>query len=162
MPEREPCLQPCARTESEDWDWFLRIPNRLELTKAIRDLVAASCEMHGVDEDTSQELKLVISEIVNNSIEHVKGRGPDGYHEVDVWFRIRDGLITARIFDEGEGGVGQTDFDEAGRPSFDSDRGRGLLLIKEYVDDIRVRHHPRVGTEVRIEKRFGTGKEEGA
>jgi stage II sporulation protein AB (anti-sigma F factor) len=158
MPETKPKSEPPARTADEPWDWVLRIANRLELTKPVRDLVASCCEMHGVDEEARQELLLVVSEIVNNSIEHVVGRGPGGYHEVEIGFRVRDGVIEARVRDEGEGGVAQSDFDGAAQPTLESDRGRGLLLIKVYVDDIQVRTLPGVGTEIRIRKSFGQAK----
>jgi anti-sigma regulatory factor (Ser/Thr protein kinase) len=146
-----------VRTEAGDgepFDWFLRIPNRLELMKPIRSLVSSTCESHGADEEALQELLLAVSEIVNNSIEHVKGRGDGGYHEVDFRFGVRDGVASGCVVDEGEGGVAQSDFDGASQPSMDSDRGRGLLLIKVYLDTITVRTVPGVGTEIRFTKRI--------
>jgi len=147
-------MEPRYRPRSEDpFDWFLRIPNRLELMKPIRDLVGATCEYHGVEEEARQEILLAVSEIVNNAIEHVQGKGDEGYHEVDLYFGIRDGLVVARIVDEGEGGISQSDFDGAARPELDNDRGRGLFLIKAYVDEISVSPVPGVGTEVRFSKK---------
>lgn len=143
--------------KGEPFDWFIRIPNRLELMRSVRALLAATCESHGVDEEATQEILLAVSEIVNNSIEHVEGRGSSGYHEVDVRFGISDGTAVGRILDEGEGGIDQADFSDAATPSLDSDRGRGLVLIREYVDELKVTPIPGVGTEIRFVKRLRGG-----
>jgi anti-sigma regulatory factor (Ser/Thr protein kinase) len=148
--------------KDDPFDWFLRIPNRMELLRPLRALLQSTCEFHGVDEEATQEVLLVVSEIVNNSIEHVAGRGPEGYHEVDLRFGIGGGRIVGVVLDEGEGGIEQTDFDGASSPSLDNDRGRGLFLIKAYVDELSVRPRDGVGTEIRFVKRLGDGKGEGA
>jgi anti-sigma regulatory factor (Ser/Thr protein kinase) len=156
MASPEPRTQARSGPQPGDpFDWFVRVPNRLEAVKSLRALLASTCEQHGVDEEATQELLLTVSEIVNNSIEHVAGRGPGGYHEVDVRFGIAGGRAVGVILDEGEGGVGQSDFDGAAVPGIDDGRGRGLFLIRVYVDDIRVARIPGVGTEVRFEKRLG-------
>ena len=154
MSEPEPLTQPRPNQgNGEPFDWFLRIPNRLELMKPIRDLIAATCHSHGVDEEIRQELLLAVSEIVNNSIEHVRGRGEGGYHEVEVTFGVGPEEIVGRIRDEGEGGISEADFDGAIVPSLDSDRGRGLLLIKAYVDELHVSNVKGGGTEILFRKR---------
>ncbi len=150
-PESPPRIRSAGPAE-DPFDWFIRIPNRLELMKPVRDLVAATCQSHGADEEALQELLLAVTEIVNNSIEHVAGRGEGGYHEVDFHFGVRDRVAVGRIVDEGEDGIRQGDFDGAQQPSLDCDRGRGLLLIRVYLDEVRVREVPGVGTEIRFVK----------
>lgn len=145
------------RPPGDPFDWFIRVPNRLEVVRSVRALVASTCEAHGVDEEAMQEILLAASEILNNSIEHVAGRGPGGYHEVDFQFGIDGGSVVGRIVDEGEGGIGQGDFDAASAPSLDSDRGRGLFLIRAYVDELRVTPVAGVGTEIRFVKRVRSG-----
>ncbi len=146
---------------SDPFDWFIRVPNRLAMMRPIRQLVNATCENYGVDEEAVQELLLAISEIVNNAIEHVEGRGDDGYHEVDFYFGVADGCIYGRVIDEGEGSIGQDDFDAAAIPSLDSDRGRGLMLINAYVDSLEVKPVPGVGTSIRFVKKAEMSRPEG-
>ena len=146
----------------DPFDWFIRIPNRLEEMRAIRALLGATCEAHGVDEEAAQEILLAVTEIVNNSIEHVKGRGADGYHEVDLRFGIGGGCAVGTILDEGTGGIVQKDFEEAATPTLENDRGRGLFLIRAYVDELLVREIPGVGTEIRFVKHLRGGAERGA
>ena len=136
-------------------DWTLRIPNRLELLCAVRALVGSTCELHGVEGDAREELLLAVSELVNNAIEHVRGPGPDGVHEVELRFGIGEVIAVGAVRDRGEGAVGQGTFDSAVVPGLDDDRGRGLFLIKAYVDDIRVTAIPGTGTEIRFVKRLG-------
>ncbi len=158
MPDPQARLVPrTSDAAGEPFDWFLRIPNRLHLLKPVRELVAATCRAHGLGEDDIQELLLAVSELVNNAIEHVQGRRPDGYHEVDVSFGVFEGRAVGRIVDEGEQNISQADFDDAGRPGLDDSRGRGLFLVRSYVDSIRVRRLEGVGTEIRFEKRLRGG-----
>ena len=146
----------------DPFDWFVRIPNRLEQMRPLRALLAATCEGHGVDEEATQEILLAASEIVNNSIEHVKGRGADGYHEVDFRFGIGGGSVVGTILDEGTGGIGQKDFETAVTPTLENDRGRGLFLIRAYVDELLVREIPGIGTEIRFVKHLRGGADRGA
>jgi serine/threonine-protein kinase RsbW len=149
-----------ARSEpmpGDPCDWFLRIPNRLEVMSGVRALLTATCESHGVGEEATQEILLAVSEIVNNAIEHVTGHGPDGAHEVDLRFGIGGDRAVGVVVDEGEGGISQHDFNAVAPPSLDNDRGRGLFLIRAYVDELEVRHLPGVGTEIRFVKHLGGG-----
>jgi len=166
MAKEEPATRPHAEVrEGDPFDWFLRIPNRLDLVHSLRGLARSSCEARGMDPEEMQEVLLVLTEIVNNAIEHVEGRGPGGYHEVDVQFGITPGAdagtVVCRVVDEGEGGIGQEDFASAAVPDLDSDRGRGLLLIRAYVDELKVSPLRGVGTEVRFVKRVRLGAEGG-
>ena len=158
--------EPRTSTRSEPppgdpFDWFIRIPNRLEQMRSIRALLASTCESHGVDEESTQEILLAVSEIVNNSIEHVKGRGPGGYHEVDVRFGIGPSSAVGTVLDEGAGGIAQKDFEVAETPTLENDRGRGLYLIRAYVDELEVREIPGVGTEIRFVKHLRVGADRG-
>jgi len=144
-----------GRKGDDPFDWSLRIPNRLDLVSSVRALVGSTCDLHGVEGDAREELLLAVSELVNNAIEHGPGRGDGGYHEVGLRFGIGGGSAVGAVLDEGEGVIGQGSFDGAGMPTLDEDRGRGLFLIKAYVDEIRVTPIPGVGTEVRFVKRLG-------
>ena len=142
-----------SEREGDPFDWFLRIPNRLEMVHPLRALLSATLEARGVDEEDAQELLLVASEIVNNSIEHVKGKGPGGYHEVEIRFGLRGDTVVGRVLDEGEGAIGQGDFEGMAAPSIENDRGRGLFLIQAYVDELRVTPVKGAGTEIRFVKK---------
>lgn len=140
-------------SEGEPFDFQLRIPNRLGMVQALRALLAATLEGRGVDEEDAQEILLVVSEVVNNSIEHVAGRGPGGYHEVEIRLGVLGDRVVGRVRDEGLGGIEQKDFDRASVPDLDTDRGRGLFLIQAYVDALTVVPIRGIGTEIRFEKR---------
>jgi serine/threonine-protein kinase RsbW len=166
MAQEEPVTRPHAEVDERDpFDWFIRIPNRLDLVHAVRGLARSTCEVQGVDMEEMQELLLVLTEVVNNAIEHVEGRGPNGYHEVDVQFGIsargNEGTVVCRVVDEGEGAVEQGDFEVASAPDIQSDRGRGLFLVRAYVDELKVSPLPGVGTEIRFVKKVRLGAEGG-
>lgn len=143
-------LQP---REGDPFEWHLRIPNRLEIVRDVRALLASSMESRGVEGEDAQEILLVVSEIVNNSIEHVEGRGPGGYHEVEIRFGVDGDRLVCAVCDEGEGGIRQDDFSGALAPSQDTDRGRGLFLIQAYVDELAVTPRRGLGTEIRFVKK---------
>jgi serine/threonine-protein kinase RsbW len=162
MPPTEPRTSASMQPQPGDpFDWFIRIPNRLVLMRAVRALLSSTCEAHEVDEEATQEILLAVSEIVNNSIEHVKGSGLDGYHEVDIRFGIGGNSAVGTVLDEGTGGIAQKDFEVAETPTLENDRGRGLYLIRAYVDELVVREIPGVGTEIRFVKHLRVSADRG-
>lgn len=162
MPTEEPTTSHRLATgPGSPYDWSLRFPNRLEISHSIRAMVRSTCEARCMHEEDLEEILLVVTEIVNNSIEHVHGKGPGGFHEIDLQFGISGGTVVGRVVDEGEGNIGQGDFESAAAPDLDSDRGRGLFLIRAYVDELKVTALPGTGTEILFSKRVRIAAEGG-
>jgi anti-sigma regulatory factor (Ser/Thr protein kinase) len=95
----------------------------------------------GFTEDEAGDLVLAISEAVNNSIEHAYPE--PGHGTIEVRAEVdRDGGITVDVVDHGQWRV---------PPPSLTTRGRGLLLMRESVDDVEI-NRSASGTTVRLRK----------
>lgn len=128
----------------------LRLPSMMFLARPLREFVRLTLDSTDFDEEDIDDVCLVMTEVVNNSMEHASARP----HEVEVDIEIDDEKLLLRVRDEGEAKITQEDFDQGseGPPNHLEDRGRGLFLIASFSDDVKVRALPGGGTEVRIVK----------
>ena len=70
-------------------------------------------------------------------------------------------MVLARGGDEGVGVIGEDEWLGAAAPDLGMDRGRGLFLVRAYVDELQVSGSRGVGTEVRFSKKVRLGVEGG-
>jgi anti-sigma regulatory factor (Ser/Thr protein kinase) len=111
----------------------VRIPNDLALVKPLRDLISSLCRLDGYDDEKTQEIALVATELINNAIEHTG---------VPASTEIRGGSYDDRlelsVIDEAIEALGDGSFDFDGPPDAANERGRGLFLVQAFADRIRV------------------------
>ena len=86
---------------------------------------------------------LAAHEAAANAIEH--SQQPYGPGQVNAW--LIDGVLTVEVRDSGNW--------KADRPAPD-DRGRGLTLVENLVDEVRIKKNPR-GTTLRLVHRRNAG-----
>jgi anti-sigma regulatory factor (Ser/Thr protein kinase) len=111
----------------------VRIPNDLALVKPLRDLISSLCRLDGFDEEKTQEVALVATELINNAIEHTT---PSGVTEVRGG--SFDDRLEIAVVDQAEDTLDTQDFAFEGPPDETSDRGRGLFLVQAFADDVSV------------------------
>jgi PAS domain S-box-containing protein len=92
----------------------------------------------GMSPDAVGEMVVAVNEIAANAIEHAYGPGDA---EFEVHARCRDGIVSVDVCDHGHW-----------RAQVTGNRGRGLGIAAELVDDLRVDRTDR-GTEVRMSRR---------
>ena len=114
----------------------VRIPTDLEVVEEAVDLVARHCLASGVSPRAARfVVRVVLCEALANAI--LYGNQLDPSKGVDVRVQLDDDHLRLHVTDEGAG------FDPASiaNPTdcdlIDSDRGRGLFLIHQLVDDVR-------------------------
>ena len=124
----------------------------LRYVRPVRHFISALCALAKYDEDETESIALVTTEILNNSIEHGAG-GPDD--EIDVTMTVRADLFKCVVVDPGKGGA---DFAEhaiekaTAMPDLEEPRGRGLFLIKNYMDQMDISYDPERGTRLVVSK----------
>ncbi|WP_245887442.1 ATP-binding protein [Umezawaea tangerina] len=96
-------------------------------------------ESIGTDDDTAYDLLVAVNEAVSNSAEHAYQPGVDGTVRVCADLES-DGTVVVVVADDGRWRV---------PPTALSDRGRGLLLMRENVDQVVV-ERTAAGTTVRL------------
>jgi len=124
----------------------------LRYVRAIRHFVSALCALAKYPEDETESIALVTTEILNNSIEH-GARHPDD--EIGVTMTITADRFHCEVTDPGRGGAG---FAKAAiakaavMPDLEEPRGRGLFLIRSYMDELNVTWDAKNGTHVIVSK----------
>jgi anti-sigma regulatory factor (Ser/Thr protein kinase) len=103
----------------------------------------------GVDDDTAYDLILAVNEAVSNSVEHAYPPGVDGRVLISADLG-GDGAVCAVVSDDGRWRV---------PPAALSGRGRGLLLMRENVDQVVVDRTSR-GTTVSLRRSPRTRRSE--
>ncbi|GEL20708.1 ATP-binding protein [Pseudonocardia asaccharolytica] len=110
--------------------------------RAIRAEIADWADRTGLPDHTLVDLQLAVGEAVANSVEHAyRGRRPGTVDvRLDVHRRGAHRVVNVRIADRGRW---------HSRPRHSGNRGRGLFLIGELAEQVRVTPSL-MGTEVRF------------
>ena len=116
------------------------------------DVVTEAVLRHsGLDDDSVERLGLAIREAAANGVQHGNKEVPE--KRVTVSFVLDKEEVSIRIQDEGEG------FDLDGLPdplapeNLFKPRGRGILLMKSFMDDVNFEFDGDQGTAVTLRKR---------
>ena len=130
----------------------LVLPSHIE---AVADAAAAVTDFIrncGVSEELSFGIEMAVRESVTNAMVH--GNQEDESKSVEVVFNCHDNELEIEVRDQGEG------FDPANVPdptnaeNLLKTSGRGIFLMRTFMDEIEWRNRPEGGTSVRMTKRF--------
>lgn len=126
------------------------IGSRFENIDLVDVLAETMLRFVGVDDQAVERLGLAIREAVANGVQH--GNGEDPAKRVTVSFVLNDEQVEIRIRDEGKG------FDLSSLPdpldpqNLFKPRGRGILLMNSFVDDVDYEFDADRGTTVTMKK----------
>ena len=121
----------------------------LDFVQVVSDHVAQTL---GLDDDTQHYVGVAIRECVINAIKH--GNRSDSRKHVFVEFSAVDSVLTIRVRDQGEGFDPDTLADPLAPENLLKASGRGIFLIRSFMDDVQLRSAPEGGMEVRMIKRL--------
>jgi len=114
------------------------------------------CRRLGFDEDAMHWVSVAVRESVINAIKH--GNRNDQRKMVHVEFTSSmdpdNGGITVRVRDEGEGFEPEEIADPLAPENVLKSSGRGIFLIRSFMDDVELRRAPQGGMEVRMVKKL--------
>ncbi len=128
----------------------LSIPSEIRLVDLVHEAAQKMAEIAGFGEDEALDVGLAVREAVINAIRH--GNRSESGRTVDLTLRANGAGITATVRDHGDG------FDPGGTldPTAESNRlrtsGRGILLMRAFVDDVSFRKFRGGGTIVTLVK----------
>ena len=114
------------------------------------------CRRLGFDDDSMHWVGVAVRESVINAIKH--GNQNDQRKMVHVEFTTssdpdRGGLVVA-VRDEGEGFDPQSIADPLAPENMLKSSGRGIFLMRNFMDDVSLRRAPEGGIEVRMVKKL--------
>lgn len=128
----------------------LRFLSRSENVAMARLLAAALVAERDMTVADLDEIKVVVSEAVSNSIIHGYEGRPDGWVEMEV--TVSESRLTINIHDDG---VGIADIEQAMQPNFstvDERMGLGFAFMTSFMDKVEVVSALGSGTTVTLIK----------
>ncbi len=132
----------------------------LEFVQVVSDHVTREA---GLDDDAIHWVGVAIRESVINAIKH-GNRGNAAKHvfvEFETTSKDEVPELTIRVRDQGEGFDPERIADPLHAENLLKSSGRGILLIKGLMDDVRMERTPEGGTEIRMTKRAQSGDASG-
>lgn len=98
----------------------------------------------GIDEEKINGLMLSVTEATTNAIIHANKSDPTKTVNIDVF--VKDGYLTVKVKDEGTGFDPSKVPDPTDSENLLKDSGRGLYLMRIYMDELKFNVTP-TGTE---------------
>jgi serine/threonine-protein kinase RsbW len=123
----------------------LDLPREAGSVPAVRRLLRSALAVLHVDRESGADLELAITEACANVVNHASGT-----QTFEVLLDVAHDRCTIDVRDDGAG------FDPAavGPPGTETERGRGLFLIKALAENVRLHSAPRRGSLIHFEKSF--------
>jgi serine/threonine-protein kinase RsbW len=119
------------------------------------------CRRLGFDEDSMHWVGVAVRESVINAIKH--GNQNDRNKLVHVEFTSSDdtppGELTVSVRDEGEGFDPGQLADPLAPENMLKSSGRGIFLMRNFMDDVELRRAPEGGMEVRMVKKLAKAEQ---
>jgi serine/threonine-protein kinase RsbW len=124
----------------------------LDFVQVVNDHVGRSA---GMDDDARHYVGVALRECVINAIKH--GNRNDPAKHVFVEFSTGkstgDSILTIRVRDQGEGFDPATVADPLAPENLLKSSGRGIFLIRSFMDDVQLHSAPEGGMEIKMVKR---------
>jgi len=130
----------------------LVLPSHIE---AVADAAAAVTDFIrncGVSEELSFGIEMAVRESVTNAMVH--GNQEDESKSVEVIFNCHDDELEIEVRDQGDGFDPASVPDPTNAENLLKTSGRGIFLMRTFMDEIEWRNRPEGGTAVRMTKRF--------
>ncbi len=127
---------------------FCSLFDMLDLVQIVGDHVTRAA---GLDEDTMHWVSVAVRESVVNAIKH--GNHNDPSKHVVVEFSCDPGEVSIRIRDQGEGFDPENLADPLSPENMLKSSGRGIFLMRSFMDDISLTRMPEGGMEVHMVKK---------
>ena len=130
----------------------LTIPSKLEELEAVTKLIGEATAAFGLSEDIAYWMELTISESMINAIRHGNQSDPAKKAHLEISFDGEN--IEILVEDQGEG----FELDELADPTQAENLlkpcGRGILIIRSFMDEVTLSHREGGGTRLHMVKRL--------
>ena len=129
----------------------LSIASEIRLVDLVHEASHTMAELAGFEEDEALNVALAVREAVINAITHGNQRDPR--RMVGMTLTANGSGITVRIRDEGDGFDPTQTKDPTAGDNLLRTSGRGLLLIRAFVDEVKFRRRKGRGMEITLVKK---------
>ena len=129
----------------------LILPSRIEAIQKAASAAAEFVMRSGLDEDSAYAVDMAVREAVTNAVLH--GNRQDEGKKVEVHFKSLPGAIEITVRDEGEGFNTRSVPDPTDPQNLLKTSGRGILFMRNFMDEVEWSRHAEGGTVVRMTKK---------
>jgi serine/threonine-protein kinase RsbW len=130
----------------------LKIQSSLEYADLVENVTNNLTALAGCDSDQAYFIEMAVREVVVNAIRH--GNQMDMDKLVRVSYRFNAERFEVEVLDQGRG----FDFEHLPDPcdpeNLMKSSGRGIFLVRSFMDDFSLTYLPNQGTEVKFAKRL--------
>jgi serine/threonine-protein kinase RsbW len=130
----------------------LTIPSRLEELHAVHALVGEAVKEYGLDEELAHWLELTISESMINAIQH--GNHSDPAKTCTLKISSTGDTLEIIVEDQGKGFTLDTIADPTDAANLMKPGGRGILIIRSFMDEVDLSPSPDGGSRLRMVKKI--------
>ena len=102
----------------------------------------------GIDESVVTDIAISVSELVNNAIVH--GNRLNSEKQVEIRLTLKKSELRISVQDQGDGFSPDDLPDPIADENLLNEVGRGLFIVKNFVDEVNVAPAPSGGTRVEI------------
>lgn len=139
------------------------ISSRFENIDLVDAVMEAAMRHFGFDEETVERLGLAIREAVANGVRH--GNRQEPTKKVELTCDLKQDVMALRITDEGSGFDVDAIPDPLAADNLFNPSGRGILLMRAFMDEVAFDFDNNGGTQVTLKKSlpsppFDAGSEE--
>jgi serine/threonine-protein kinase RsbW len=129
----------------------LNLPSRLASIDEAAAAVADAARRLGFDDDARFGIEMAVREAVTNAVLH--GNRQDESVPVEVGVREAGAEMVVTVRDRGAGFDPSGVADPTAAENLLKANGRGILFMRNFMDDVRWEPHPEGGTVVRMTKK---------
>jgi serine/threonine-protein kinase RsbW len=130
----------------------LTLDSTLESVDEAENIVIREAQKAGFEEDDQQQIGMAVRECMVNAVVH--GNRYNNKKKVHLELEPSETGLTIVIGDEGEGFDLDSLPDPLSPENLMRQSGRGLLLVRAFMDEFHVQPREGGGTEVRLTKKF--------
>ena len=129
----------------------LVLPSRIEAIQRAASAAAEFVMRSGLNEDEAYAVDMAVREAVTNAVLH--GNRQDEAKKVEVSFKTLPDAIEITVRDEGAGFNQENVPDPTDPQNLLKTNGRGILFMRNFMDEVEWSRHPEGGTVVRMKKK---------
>ena len=132
------------------------LDSTLENVEVADEIAMRMCALAGLEEEEQHKVEMAVHESMINAVRH--GNKSDASKKIWLRFEIRDDRLEIRIRDEGTGFDLSQIPDPLAAENLLKVSGRGIFLIRTFMDDFRIESLAGLGTEVTLIKRLNSNQ----
>jgi serine/threonine-protein kinase RsbW len=136
--------------ESTAQEIKLVVPSRIESLALINAVAEEVAEQMSFDEEARNAITISVVEAGTNAIQH--GNRGDSSKPTEVCFRLEAGQLVILIRDEGKGFDPDRVSDPLAAENLFAESGRGVYILRSFMDEVDFSFHGGRGTECRLVK----------